>query len=252
MLTSKTDARSWEFPVISGQTLGLLLGSPPNKVYLILQLLIGPCQSSSESTSGRPEMESERSLTGKDVISKLFQNEPAPKDDLGELYDLHRQAFQTSKYKGLQISPSESSSTMSNVTIDDADTLLNIFRNRQHYFPFVSISEHDLASSMAKERPFLLMAILNVCSFRLPSLHQKTDEKFRQVLSQRIVFHDEKSLDYLQGLLVYIAWYFYLCQPQSVKYMYRILTVHEQVPISLQTIEQSSLPILANCTEHVY
>jgi hypothetical protein len=197
-------------------------------------------------------MESERSLTGKDVVSKLFQNEPAPKDDLGELYDLHRQAFQTSSYKELQIPPSDSSSSKSNTVIEDADMLLNVFRNRQHYFPFVSISENASASSMAVDHPFLLMAILNVCSSRVPSLHQKTDERFRQVLSQRIVFHDEKSLDYLQGLLVYIAWYFNLCQPQREKYKDQHLTFHEQVPLSLQTLEQSSLTILANCTEHVY
>jgi hypothetical protein len=52
-------------------------------------------------------MENERSLTGKDVVSKLFQNEPTPKDDLGELYHLHRQALQTSEYEKLQISAAD-------------------------------------------------------------------------------------------------------------------------------------------------
>lgn len=206
MLTYKIDARSWEFPVISGQTLGLLPGSPLNKLCAILQWLIQICQSSTGNTSSRSDMENERSLTGKDVVSKLFQNEPTPKDDLGELYHLHRQAFQTSEYEKLQISAADSSSTKSNVTIEDADTLLDIFRNCQHYFPFVSISEPASAASMSLDRPFLLMAILNVCSSRVPSLQQKTDERFRRVMSERIVFHDEKSLDYLQGLLVYIAW----------------------------------------------
>lgn len=59
---------------------------------------------------------------------------------------------------------------------------------------------------MAVNSPFLLMAILNVCSSRVPSLQQRVDERFRRVLSERIVFQGEKNLDYLQGLLVYIAW----------------------------------------------
>lgn len=197
-------------------------------------------------------MESQRPFPGKDVVTKLFQNEPTPKDDLGELYDLHRQVFQTPCYKELAISPFDSSSPKSNVTIEDADTLLDIFRSRRDYFPFVSISEHASASSMAVDRPFLLMAILNVCSSRVSSLQQNTDERFRRVLSERIVFHDEKSLDYLQGLLVYIAWYMNPCQPQSVNYKDHILTVHGQVPFSFQTIEQSSIPVFANCLEHVY
>jgi hypothetical protein len=157
-------------------------------------------------------VESERSLTGKDVVFKLFQDDPTPKDDLGELYDLHRHAFQTTSCERLHIPPFDSSSTKSNVTVEDAGTLLNIFRNRQHFFPFVSVSKNASVSSMAEDRPFLLMAILNVCSSRVPSLQQKTDERFRRVLSKRIVFHDEKSLDYIQGLLVYIAWYLNLCQ----------------------------------------
>jgi hypothetical protein len=155
-------------------------------------------------------------LTGKDVVSKLFQNEPAPKDDLGELDDIHRCAFQSLSAGGSSsdnssdgaflISSPDSSSARSNVSIEDTDTLLDLFRNRQRYFPFVAISENASTSSMAVNRPFLLMAILNVCSSRVPSLQQKTDERFRRVLSERIVFHGEKSLDYLQGLLVYLAW----------------------------------------------
>ncbi|OKO95076.1 hypothetical protein PENSUB_11318 [Penicillium subrubescens] len=91
-------------------------------------------------------MESERSLTGKDVVSKLFQNEPAPKDYLGELYDLHRQAFQTSSHKELQIPPSDSSSSKSNTVIEDADMLLNVFRNRLEWEKFRAESRAKIAT----------------------------------------------------------------------------------------------------------
>lgn len=37
-------------------------------------------------------------------------------------------------------------------------------------------------------------------------LHSWLDAEFRRVFSEKVVVHGEKSLDILQGLLVYIAW----------------------------------------------
>lgn len=37
---------------------------------------------------------------------------------------------------------------------------------------------------MAAHRPFLLLAILVVCSSQRPSLQRRTDERFRRVLSE--------------------------------------------------------------------
>lgn len=93
-----------------------------------------------------------------------------------------------------------------NINMREADELLSLFKKRNAYFPFIYIPESTSAASMAVHQPFLLLAILTVSSSRTPRLQQRTDERFRRVMSERVVLHGEKSLDYVQGLLVYIAW----------------------------------------------
>jgi hypothetical protein len=93
-----------------------------------------------------------------------------------------------------------------NITMDEAEKLIAQFRHRRAYFSFIEVPENVSVTWLAKHRPFLLLAILTVTSSRMPRLQQKADGRFRRVLSERIIFHGEQSLDYAQGLLVYIAW----------------------------------------------
>lgn len=58
-----------------------------------------------------------------------------------------------------------------------------------------------------KRHPFLLLGILSAMSMPDIYIHQRLDAKFRRVLSEKTIERDEKSLDLLQGLLVYLAWY---------------------------------------------
>lgn len=57
-----------------------------------------------------------------------------------------------------------------------------------------------------KFRPFLLLGILTAMSMPDVYAHRRLDAKFKRVLCERTVERDEKSLDLLQGLLVYLAW----------------------------------------------
>ena len=59
---------------------------------------------------------------------------------------------------------------------------------------------------MARTSPFLLLAVLTSASKSDLNLHHQLDHEFRRVLSQKIVVEGKKNLDFLQGLLVYIAW----------------------------------------------
>lgn len=129
--------------------------------------------------------------------------------------DLHRRVFQEQSYQetppdpislptpeSLAPQPREDTS----INMREADKLLSFFRKRSAYFPFIHIPESTTAAAMAIHQPFLLLAILTVSSSRTPRLQQQTDERFRRVLSERVIVHGEKSLDYVQGLLVYISW----------------------------------------------
>ncbi|PWY73009.1 hypothetical protein BO70DRAFT_431598 [Aspergillus heteromorphus CBS 117.55] len=100
----------------------------------------------------------------------------------------------------------ESKTGSFNISMKEAEELLSLFKLRRMYFPFVEVPNIASAASMASSRPFLLLAILTVCLVRKPFLQKRVDERFRRVLSERIVFHGEKSLDYVQGILIYIAW----------------------------------------------
>ncbi|KAL4786987.1 hypothetical protein BJX76DRAFT_345840 [Aspergillus varians] len=159
-----------------------------------------------------------------DLVSGLFQNKPPSAGGLDQLLDLHHRIFQEQSYQDSPLNPasmltpeslaqtsafeldSSSPDMDTNISMQKADTLLTLFRQRNSYFPFITIPETTSAASMAIHQPFLLLAVLTVSSSRMPRLQQRTDERFRRVLSERIILHGEKGLDYVQGLLVYIAW----------------------------------------------
>lgn len=60
--------------------------------------------------------------------------------------------------------------------------------------------------SLARNSPFLLLAILTSSALMDPPLRHQLDQEFRRILSAKVVIDGQKSLDFLQGLLVYLAW----------------------------------------------
>ena len=89
---------------------------------------------------------------------------------------------------------------------DKAQQLLWTFREMSFYFPFVALPLNATVESMSEECPFLLLAVLTVASSAEKSLQKSLDEELRNALSLEVVIDGEKSLDLLQGLLVYLAW----------------------------------------------
>lgn len=80
------------------------------------------------------------------------------------------------------------------------------------YFPFVIVPNDWTLQSMMRHSPTLLLAVLTaMCN----STHlQKTlDAGFREVVSQQVLVRGERSLDILQGLLVYLAWHPFHLRP---------------------------------------
>lgn len=131
------------------------------------------------------------------------------------MMDLHRRVFQEQSHQESPPAPISLPTPESlapqvkedtSINMREADKLLSLFRKRSAFFPFIHIPESASAAAMAVHQPFLLLAILTVSSSRTPCLQQQTDERFRRVMSERVIVHGEKSLDYVQGLLVYIAW----------------------------------------------
>lgn len=92
--------------------------------------------------------------------------------------------------------------------VDSAGKLLSTFRDVMlDHFHCVVVRESDTIATMARERPFVLLAILAVASSsRTLQGHSLYDEEFRKMLGLKFVAEGERSLEMLQGLVIFIAW----------------------------------------------
>lgn len=102
----------------------------------------------------------------------------------------------------------EMNSRQPQFNLDSASSLLESFRGGMlPYFPVTIISDEASVPSLARERPFVLLAILAATSGgKSLQGHNLYDEEFRKVLGLKFVTGGERSLDLLVGLLIYVAW----------------------------------------------
>jgi hypothetical protein len=92
------------------------------------------------------------------------------------------------------------------ISIAAADGYLLRFRNMYTYFPFVIVPEEATVLSMSHDRPFLCIAALAAAMSSEKILQKRLEQSFRIAILQKIMLDGERSLDLLQGLLVYLAW----------------------------------------------
>ena len=91
--------------------------------------------------------------------------------------------------------------------LESATSLLDEFRHMLAYFPCIVLSEDETVGCLAKDRPFVLLAILAAVSGnRMVQGHALYDEEFRKVLALKVVAGGERSLQLAQGLLIYCGW----------------------------------------------
>ncbi|KAI1809512.1 hypothetical protein GGS20DRAFT_571638 [Poronia punctata] len=107
--------------------------------------------------------------------------------------------------------------------LENASKLLDLFRNMLSQMPFLVLPEDEDVRSLARKAPFVLLAILAVtsCSTNLQG-HSLYDEEFRKVFGIKFVAGGERSLELLQGLLIYCTWYPFHLRPrnkQTYQYM---------------------------------
>lgn len=88
-----------------------------------------------------------------------------------------------------------------------AEDLLKSFRSTSSYLPFILLSDDITVSHLATTKPFVLLAILTVASgSRMVQKHALYDDEFRKALGLKYGSGGERSLELLQGLLIYCAW----------------------------------------------
>ncbi|KKO98742.1 hypothetical protein THAR02_09153 [Trichoderma harzianum] len=87
-----------------------------------------------------------------------------------------------------------------------AESLLRNFNFMLEYIPFIVLPADSTVTQVAATKPFILLAILTVSSRSRPvQKHSLYDEEFLRVLGLKYVSGGERSLQLLQGLLIYCS-----------------------------------------------
>ena len=99
------------------------------------------------------------------------------------------------------------------VPLDKAQEFLNVYRTQCHSFPFLCVPTYASVQTLSSERPFFFLSVLYMGSYRETAFQRPLDDHLRKVLSSKIIVDGEISMDILQGLLVFLAWYHFCFRP---------------------------------------
>ncbi|KAI1760292.1 hypothetical protein GGR53DRAFT_523202 [Hypoxylon sp. FL1150] len=133
--------------------------------------------------------------------------------------------------------------------LDSAAHLLESFRSMLSHCPCVVLPEEADVRTMAREMPFTLLAILAVtsCSTSLQN-HSLYDEEFRKILGLKFVAGGERTLELLQGLLVYCSWYPFHLRPKN-KQLLQYLRMAVDIVHDLELDEETDMNLAAEAPE---
>jgi hypothetical protein len=92
------------------------------------------------------------------------------------------------------------------VSLEQASVLLQRYRLEAYNFPFVILHPTTGIDLLRRNRPFLLLSILTFAAQDHLDLQRKLEEELKATFATKAIMNGEKSLDLLQGLLVYLNW----------------------------------------------
>jgi hypothetical protein len=93
------------------------------------------------------------------------------------------------------------------LTRERTSQLLKEFSNSfVQSFPFVVIPVATDSDSLRLNSPFLFLAIMAVTSYQTPPIQRVLAKELKEQIASRIIRNSHKSLEILQGLLVYAGW----------------------------------------------
>ena len=98
--------------------------------------------------------------------------------------------------------------------MEKANTLVEVYKtDMMPHFPFVIIPPHTTASDIRHTKPFLFLAIISVACFHDLQTQDKLYHRFKYMVSEKVLYGGDECLDlqYLQGLLIALAWYNTIC-----------------------------------------
>jgi hypothetical protein len=88
------------------------------------------------------------------------------------------------------------------------DTLLSIFHDRLAVqIPFMVIPREMTAEELRTKRPLVYMGIMMAASYKDTATQGGLGKRILQYIAEHVIMKGEKSMDLLQGLLIYIFWF---------------------------------------------
>jgi hypothetical protein len=97
-----------------------------------------------------------------------------------------------------------------------ATPLLDQFRNSfTSSFPFVMIPASANVGTLRRHQPFLFLAIMATMTFETPTIQHALVAELKCQIASRVIRSSHKSLEILQGLLVYAASYHFFHRPKN-------------------------------------
>ncbi|OBT81570.1 hypothetical protein VE02_09337 [Pseudogymnoascus sp. 03VT05] len=99
--------------------------------------------------------------------------------------------------------------------MEAASRYLEMFRTVMvHRFPFVVIPPSVTAQELRETKPFLFLNVVAAASYENIPLQRRLGKEIKHVVSNRMIFGGEASIELLQGLLIYLAWNHYYSRPR--------------------------------------
>jgi hypothetical protein len=95
------------------------------------------------------------------------------------------------------------------VSLERAETLVDMFKtDMMPHFPFVIVPPRVTGGELRRSKPFLFLAIVSVACFHDLNTQDRLCNRFKVMVSDKVLLggDDCLELEYIQGLLVVLAW----------------------------------------------
>ncbi|ETR97874.1 hypothetical protein M419DRAFT_90347 [Trichoderma reesei RUT C-30] len=165
-----------------------------------------------------------------DAHANFFDDLVSSEDGCGSFQpEKTRQSSDSSPALTTATDHSPDSRTQPSFNLASAESLLVAFRSMLCHFPCIGLDPDASVPDIAASRPFVLLAILAAASgSRSIQGNSLYDEEFRRILGLKFVACGERTLEILQGILIYCAWYPFHLRPRN-KQPFRYLCMATEV-----------------------
>ena len=96
------------------------------------------------------------------------------------------------------------------ISLEKADTLVEVYKSdMMPHFPFVIVPPHETGTTLRHQKPFLFLALISVASFHDLATQETLGNRFKVMVTEKVLYGGDDciKLEYLQGLLIVLAWY---------------------------------------------